>query len=480
MASIDLDLTDITDVNVNTKLKDLLRERKLRRDSSSSKVTSVAPDFILLDSTSPTIKGPSLISTNVEGGSDSSGKRKAVVEEFLSLNHVEGVVGVDKKRKRDDVKGMRKDPLKDWAKFPWQGQNYSANTAIALHEEIRDFIKYIDPTPEEIAMRQEVVRRIANVVYSLWPQAKVEVFGSMAAELFLPTSDIDIMVVGKWPNSPLRTLAEALERQKIPSSIKVIDARVPIIKLRDALTSVDIDISYNVPDGPKNSILMKGYINDYPALRPLTLIIKQFLAQRALNEVFLGGLGSYTILLMTLSFLQLHPRGHAKHNKSSNLGVLLLEFFELYGINFNYYNTAISVQKGGRYHNKHDLGWFNPQRPGLLAIENPQSPDDDVSKNSYNMLQVRQSFEHAFHVLSSSFHEHSSSSTYWKTRGTVLSRIIRVPQEIVEYRKMIKENWNTSTLVKGQQKSTAAELVLPSFSLSAHATETVAKKHKPR
>lgn len=38
-----------------------------------------------------------------------------------------------------------------------------------------------------------------------------------------------------------------------------------------------------------------------------------------------------------------------------NLGVLLIEFFELYGNNFNYFNTGISVRDGGSYFSKQEV-----------------------------------------------------------------------------------------------------------------------------
>lgn len=36
----------------------------------------------------------------------------------------------------------------------------------------------------------------------------------------------------------------------------------------------------------------------------LVLVLKQFLLQRDLNEVFTGGIGSYSLFLMAVSFLQ--------------------------------------------------------------------------------------------------------------------------------------------------------------------------------
>jgi len=39
-----------------------------------------------------------------------------------------------------------------------------------------------------------VVKRIENVIYDLWPDSKVEVFGSCCTDLYLPTSDIDLAI----------------------------------------------------------------------------------------------------------------------------------------------------------------------------------------------------------------------------------------------------------------------------------------------
>lgn len=59
-----------------------------------------------------------------------------------------------------------------------------------LHQEIDQFYAHMIPTPTEHATRVEVVARIETAVLSLWPQARVEVFGSFRTGLYLPTSDI--------------------------------------------------------------------------------------------------------------------------------------------------------------------------------------------------------------------------------------------------------------------------------------------------
>ena len=42
----------------------------------------------------------------------------------------------------------------------------------------------------------------------------------------------------------------------------------------------------------------------YPNLPYLVLVLKQFLLQRDLNEVFTGGISSYCLILLTVSFFQ--------------------------------------------------------------------------------------------------------------------------------------------------------------------------------
>lgn len=51
---------------------------------------------------------------------------------------------------------------------------------------------------------------------------------------------------------------------------------------------------------------------------------------------------------------QLHQRkGAAEPN--ANLGVLLIEFFELYGRHFNYLKTGIRIKDGGAYISKDEV-----------------------------------------------------------------------------------------------------------------------------
>ncbi|KAH0619627.1 hypothetical protein JD844_000419, partial [Phrynosoma platyrhinos] len=318
----------------------------------------------------------------------------------------------------------------------------------SLHEEINDFYKYMSPRPEEERMRMEVVNRIENVIKELWPNADVQIFGSFKTGLYLPTSDIDLVVFGKWETLPLWTLEEALRKHNVADkgSVKVLDkATVPIIKLTDSFTEVKVDISFNVQNGVKAADLIRDFIKKYPVLPYLVLVLKQFLLQRDLNEVFTGGIGSYSLFLMAVSFLQLHPREDAC-NPNANYGVLLIEFFELYGRHFNYLKTGIRIKDGGSYVAKDEVqkNMLDGYRPSMLYIEDPLQPGNDVGRSSYGAMQVKQAFDYAYVVLS---HAVSPIAKYYPNNESesILGRIIRVTQEVATYRDWISKQWGIQT-----------------------------------
>ncbi|KAL4658757.1 non-canonical poly(A) RNA polymerase PAPD5-like isoform X1 [Arapaima gigas] len=331
---------------------------------------------------------------------------------------------------------------------PWKSRNYSEGV-MGLHEEIVDFYEYMSPRPEERRMRMEVVERIERVIKDLWPFADVQIFGSFSTGLYLPTSDIDLVVFGKWDNLPLWTLEEALRKRHVAeeNSIKVLDkATVPIIKLTDLYTEVKVDISFNIQNGVKAAQLIKEFKKKYPVLPRLVLVLKQFLLQRDLNEVFTGGIGSYSLFLMAVSFLQVNfyflPVLVDACSPNANIGVLLIEFFELYGRHFNYLKTGIRIKDGGSYVAKEEVqrSMLDGYRPSMLYIEDPLQPENDVGRSSYGAMQVKQAFDYAYVVLS---HAVSPIAKYYPNNETesILGRIIRVTQEVVEYREWITKQW---------------------------------------
>uniref|UniRef100_A0A672FMU5 Terminal nucleotidyltransferase 4A n=1 Tax=Salarias fasciatus TaxID=181472 RepID=A0A672FMU5_SALFA len=317
---------------------------------------------------------------------------------------------------------------------------------------IVDFFNFMSPRPEEEAMRRDVVNRIESVIKDLWPTARVEIFGSFSTGLYLPTSDIDLVVFGKWNHPPLQQLEQALRKHNVagPYPIKVLDkATVPIIKLTDHQTEVKVDISFNVETAVKAAQFIKSYLKKYTVLSPLIFVLKQFLLQRDLNEVFTGGISSYSLILMAISFLQLHPRIDTRR-ANINLGILLIEFFELYGRDFNYMKTGIQVKNGGAYLSKQDMmkAMMNGNRPSMLCIEDPIQPGNDVGRSSYGILQVKQVFDFAYMVLSHAVSPLARAYPNKDNNDSALGRIIKVSPEVLAYRDWTIKKWGAKQFAK--------------------------------
>lgn len=177
-------------------------------------------------------------------------------------------------------------------------------------------------------------------------------------------------------------------------------AAVPIVKMRDMLTDIKVDISFNMQSGVTSVALIKEFIREFPALEYLVLLLKQFLLQRDMNEVWTGGISSYGLILMVVSFLQHHPR-----ESEENLGVLLIEFFQLYGRQFNYQKCCIRVKNGGQYMKKEDMaaqmkaengGSIGKYTPNFLSIEDPLTPSNDIGRASHGAETVKDAFEYAY------------------------------------------------------------------------------------
>ncbi|KAF9610933.1 hypothetical protein IFM89_025743, partial [Coptis chinensis] len=278
---------------------------------------------------------------------------------------------------------------------------------LQLHKEILDFCEFLSPTLEEQAARNAAVEGVFGVIKHIWPNCNVEVFGSFKTGLYLPTSDIDVVILDsnvKTPQIGLVALSRALTQRGIAKKMQVIaKARVPIIKFIEKRSGVAFDISFDVQNGPKAAVFIKDAISRIPALRPLCLILKVFLQQRELNEVYSGGIGSYALLTMLIAQLQMHWKGQyyqsSKASPEQNLGILLVNFFDFYGRKLNIYDVGVSCKDAGTFFLKNRKGFLNEDRPYLLSIEDPQAPENDIGRSSFNFSQIRSAFGMAFSTL---------------------------------------------------------------------------------
>ncbi|TPX31990.1 hypothetical protein SmJEL517_g04808 [Synchytrium microbalum] len=286
------------------------------------------------------------------------------------------------------------DPLMPVAIPAWvpPGKVYHRHPMEALKEEIKDFTAFMSPSRAEHEMRRICIERIRECVVKVWPKAEVHAFGSYETQLYLPSSDLDLVVLCRDANPPrcLHMLADELRRSGTNKITVVAKAKVPIIKVVDELTRFSVDVSFNGTNGLASAEIVKEFVNDPEigsALKSLVLILKQFLVQRNLNEPFMGGLGSYALITMVAAFLKLHPKVSSRAIKAEdNLGALLIEFFEFYGrfLVSSEVGVGVHVEYGAWLFNRRERGqkWTNDRNESISVVD-PQDSENDIAKSAF-------------------------------------------------------------------------------------------------
>lgn len=152
-----------------------------------------------------------------------------------------------------------------------------------------------------------LVKKIKRCVRESYPDATVMVFGSCATGLNLPNSDIDLLVYNPEAKelAMLNKLSNTLVKQIEVQSIEPLKfTKVPLIKLQEKKSNINVDISFNRTNGIYCVKLVKFLQKKYPELRPMILVLKAFLKSRELNETYHGGVGSFLLTMLVTSYLQ--------------------------------------------------------------------------------------------------------------------------------------------------------------------------------
>ncbi|KFX94189.1 hypothetical protein V490_04486 [Pseudogymnoascus sp. VKM F-3557] len=307
---------------------------------------------------------------------------------------------------------------------PWLANHYtSTNMGAWLHMEIMDFFHRFKPAEVEENMRGALISDLRRAVQRVWHDADILPFGSYPAGLYLPTADMDLVFVsrgymdggyGKYTNkNALFRFRDFLDREQIaaPHSIEVISkAKVPLVKYIDYYTGLRVDVSFENDTGLIANKTFQNWKDTFPAMPILVTIVKQFLAMRGLNEPVNGGIGGFTVTCLVVSLLQHMPQIQSGNMvPEHHLGEILMEFFDLYGNEFNVTTTAIQL-KPPAYVSKNNARQIIYRAGNLdrFSIIDPNNSSNDISGGSHNTQAIRKAFSEAFDDL---FHHMSDMST---------------------------------------------------------------------
>ena len=86
-----------------------------------------------------------------------------------------------------------------------------------------------------------------------------------------------------------------LKQNDFSNNIRLIKARVPILKATCTKTQISVDISVNRHNGYHAADLIKNILSRHKILKPIIIIIKILLRQYNLNESHSGGMSSFLL-----------------------------------------------------------------------------------------------------------------------------------------------------------------------------------------
>ena len=287
---------------------------------------------------------------------------------------------------------------------PWVTERVKgiAYAPLRVHNEIIEFSRLFGPTPADSMTRAAIGQRVAKAIKTGFPEfedAKIAIYGSTAQGLYLPSSDIDITILGAdIPESRvfinIARLKDHFQGLAWTADVEAINCSVPILKLTDRRTRINIDVSIGNTDGVKTIALIREHRRDMPELLHLLLVVKTLLRLKNFNETFSGGLSSLTLTVMIIRFLQAERMANYRPQL---LSTLLIKFFKLHGDHFDYDSVGITIRGTGAYfliEEKH----FECQA-GRLCVENPIDTSKDLGARCRDFHLIRDLFSKSYKEL---------------------------------------------------------------------------------
>ncbi|KAL9125086.1 MAG: hypothetical protein Q9217_005658 [Psora testacea] len=298
-----------------------------------------------------------------------------------------------------------------------------------LSHEIRAFEAYMRLTPAEESASSLVFSELSA---ALEPRYHSILIGSRSTGLATPISDLDVSIGLKRHNPAhqwedwsveskakqrrgttemLTLLREILRASEGFSSATLVHARVPIVRAKHIATDLEIQLQIMMTNGSQQAFT-RAYLEDYPSLRPLYVCLRYALEIRNLTQVYEGGLGSYSLLIMIVTALKYANDQFASKDLARQL-LHILKFWATANLYDNGYSTnplGLFAKKQGSSEEQWTLterltrsrnaqlssidkmNKYNPQKPYLLCLQDPASYDNDLGKNTYAIKHIQATF----------------------------------------------------------------------------------------
>ncbi|KAE8375303.1 hypothetical protein BDV26DRAFT_268068 [Aspergillus bertholletiae] len=251
-----------------------------------------------------------------------------------------------------------------WEQSPWMGHRNAGREwpdgFLQLDAEIRALEEYLLPTPPEQERVNHIVSQITNMLRDITPHTP-QVIGSRRTGFAMGHSDLDFIL-------PVSDPARSIDRARRPSPTRPqilslhseLLSRVENIlehcssfsgqielsgKWNSTLTAVHHEtgmrLQFYCGEGLPSSVeYIRDYHAEYPAIRPLYMVIRLILEAQELFGSHTSSIEPDTLVMLLVAFLKMN---HGRFQKSRSLGEQLLAVLKGYGSEVDLRSTCVSV-----------------------------------------------------------------------------------------------------------------------------------------
>ena len=305
-----------------------------------------------------------------------------------------------------------------------------------IFKEIKDFYKvgienYCAIIDTNVKILNELKKKYLKIIFDMIQlnlgnkfSMKFGIYGSYATELSIEGSDIDVGIYYEKKLEEDLNFQEELynclkENEKTQNELsyetkEIFKASIPriIVKIKidentkryinnygnlldyEDMNFIKIDFTFYKNEGDfkknlDNVDYIKSNLEEYPQIKPVVQIGKRFLRRLRMNEVYKGGISSYSLFLMVLYIIKMS----GKPSKKIKTWYLLFKLFEI----FSFFNFSL-------YGINENNVWFplgfenNAHRPYIL---DPLTGLNICRVGSCSGLDINFTFKHGYDYLES-------------------------------------------------------------------------------
>ena len=285
-------------------------------------------------------------------------------------------------------------------------------------------------------------------------------YGSFFSNLSIEGSDLDVLIYfhkKKKDADFYKDILNLLEQKgnEFENICPILTASVPVIKLQldlkdeikgrdiklkntsyfeeEELTKMKIDLTFTESEQDfQHSHDIVLYINksieEYPQIKPILLLLKRYFKEMNMNKNYTGGLCSYSLFLLILSF--------CKYNKKCECTTKLLFYFMENFTYFDYSNYCIDVEKENCYilkdkndteksisdeNSSYDTNYELYEKEEIFIVD-PFSKLN-VSKSSFKVDEIILTFRRAFNLLYYEAWSYDLASKNQKNETTIIENV---------------------------------------------------------